>query len=135
MQQLIREIVRQGFNFIPRFLLVLLKVGRVFLMVVVSMLLHAEIGRNGHRENAPHFIRLIEHQFENLTKSGEFKYYGILDDTYPIWKRNDIYLSYNLDNKIDWVVTKGNIYGSTSYQMWFYLRTQGRIPILFPKIV
>ena len=78
-------------------------------------------------------IRLIEHQLKNLLKSGEFKYYGILDDTYPIWKRNDIYLSYNLDNKIDWVVTKGNIYGSSGMEMWFFLRTQGRIPILFQK--
>ena len=29
------------------------KVGCVFLMVVVSMLLHAEIGRNDHRVGAP----------------------------------------------------------------------------------
>ena len=33
----------------------LCKVGCVFLVVVVSMLLHAEIGRNDHRECAPHF--------------------------------------------------------------------------------
>ena len=31
------------------------KVGCVFLMVVVSMLPHAEIGRNDHPEGAPHF--------------------------------------------------------------------------------
>ena len=32
------------------------KVGCVFLMVVVSMLPHARIGPNDHRENAPYFI-------------------------------------------------------------------------------
>ena len=32
------------------------KVGCVFLMFVVSMLLHAEIGRNNHREGAPHLL-------------------------------------------------------------------------------
>ena len=33
------------------------KVGRVFLMIVVSMLPQAKIGRNDHRENAPHFSK------------------------------------------------------------------------------
>ena len=32
------------------------KVGYVFLMVIGSMRLHAEIGRNGHREGTPHFM-------------------------------------------------------------------------------
>ena len=32
------------------------KEGRVFFMAVVSMLPHAEIGRNDRREGAPHFI-------------------------------------------------------------------------------
>ena len=32
------------------------KGGCVFLMVVVAMLFHVEIGRNDHREDAPHFI-------------------------------------------------------------------------------
>ena len=31
------------------------KIWCVFLMVVVSILLHAEFGRNDHREDAPHF--------------------------------------------------------------------------------
>ena len=38
------------------------KVGCVFLVVVVSMLLHAEIGRNDHRECAPHFIKILRVQ-------------------------------------------------------------------------
>ena len=58
-----------------------------------------------------------------------YKYYGILDDTYPIWKRNDIYLLYNLDNKVDWVIKKGNIYGFNPFEMWFYVRTPGIILI------
>ena len=33
------------------------KVGYVFPMVVVSILLRAEFGPNDHREDAPHFIR------------------------------------------------------------------------------
>ena len=33
------------------------KVGSILLMVVVSMLPHAEIGGNDHREDAPQFIR------------------------------------------------------------------------------
>ena len=57
-------------------------------------------------------------------------YYGILDDTYPIWKRNDMYLSYNRDNKLDWVITKGNIYGFNPIEMWFYVRTPG-ITLIF----
>ena len=32
------------------------KLGRVFPMVVVSILPHAEFGPNDHREDAPHFI-------------------------------------------------------------------------------
>ena len=32
------------------------KVGRVFAMVVISILSHAEFGRNDHREDAPRFI-------------------------------------------------------------------------------
>ena len=39
------------------------KVGYVLLMVVVSLLPQAEIGRNDHRENSPHFIF-----FSNLAK-------------------------------------------------------------------
>ena len=69
-------------------------------------------------------------QFETLSKSGEYKYYGILDDTYPIWKRNDMYLSYNRDNKLDWVITKGNVYGFSPFEMWFYVRTPG-ITLIF----
>ena len=34
------------------------KVERIFLMVVVSMLPHAEIGGNDHREDAPQFINV-----------------------------------------------------------------------------
>jgi len=34
----------------------LYKVGSVFPMVVVSILLHAEFGPNDHSEDAPHFI-------------------------------------------------------------------------------
>ena len=34
------------------------KVGCVFLMVVFSILPHAEIGQNGHREGASRFIRI-----------------------------------------------------------------------------
>ena len=40
------------------------KVGCVFLMVGVSMLSHAEIGRNDRQEGAPYFIN----PFENLSK-------------------------------------------------------------------
>ena len=40
------------------------KVGRVFLMVVVSMLPHSEIGRNDHQEHAPHFSNLF---YESLS--------------------------------------------------------------------
>ena len=43
------------------------KVGYVFLVVIVSMLPHAEIGRNDHREGAPHFSsELIFHQRYNI---------------------------------------------------------------------
>ena len=35
------------------------KVGCVFLMVVVAMLFHLEIGRNHHRKDAPHFNSVI----------------------------------------------------------------------------
>ena len=35
------------------------KVGCVFPMIVVSLLLHADYGRNDHRENAFHFINEI----------------------------------------------------------------------------
>ena len=38
--------------------LYIFKVGCVFPMVLVSILPHAEFGRNDHRENAPHFIIL-----------------------------------------------------------------------------
>ena len=31
------------------------KVGRIFPMVLVSILLHAELGSSEHREHAPHF--------------------------------------------------------------------------------
>ena len=34
-------------------------VGSIFLMVVVSMLPHVEIGGNDHREDAPQFMRMI----------------------------------------------------------------------------
>jgi len=34
-------------------------VGRVFQMIVISMLHHAEIGRNDHRANASHFSQLL----------------------------------------------------------------------------
>ena len=34
------------------------KIGCVFLIVVVSMFPHAEIGQNDHREGAPHFIEI-----------------------------------------------------------------------------
>ena len=40
-----------------------IKVERVFLMVVVSMPPHAEIGRNEHRENAPHFTSVQKRYF------------------------------------------------------------------------
>ena len=33
------------------------KVGCVFPMVVVSLLLHAEFGPNDHRKDAPHFMK------------------------------------------------------------------------------
>ena len=36
------------------------KVGRVFPMVVVSILPHAEFGPNDHREDAPHFITELD---------------------------------------------------------------------------
>ena len=45
-----------SFKMILIFHIICSKVGCVFLMVVVSMLPHAEIGRNDHREGAPHFI-------------------------------------------------------------------------------
>ena len=38
------------------------KVGRILLMVVVSMLPHAEIGWNDHRERAPQFILILKNQ-------------------------------------------------------------------------
>ena len=36
----------------------IIKVGRVFTMVVVSILSHAEFGQNDHWEDAPYFILL-----------------------------------------------------------------------------
>ena len=50
------------------------KVGRVILMVVVSMLPHAEIGRNEHRENAPHFIGNTSGVFQNCATKVEGSY-------------------------------------------------------------
>jgi len=73
------KLTKCGFNFLPQFLLKnnvrddlclkcthswtfivskksISKVGCVFPMVVVSILLHAELGRNDHREGALHFI-------------------------------------------------------------------------------
>ena len=52
------------------------KVGRVFPMVVFSILPHAEFGRNDHREDTPHFIyrsvwreiRLIFFQRDNQSE-------------------------------------------------------------------
>ena len=40
------------------------KVGCAFAMVVVSILLHAEFGRNGHWEDVPHFIFDILGRFQ-----------------------------------------------------------------------
>ena len=42
------------------------KVGCVFHMVIVSMRLHAEIGRNNHREGAPHFRKTSRIIMERL---------------------------------------------------------------------
>ena len=56
----------------------------------------------------------------------------MLADTYSIWKRNDIYLSYNAPLN-DWVITKENIYGYSTYQLWFYVRSPGIAPILYPE--
>ena len=39
------------------------KVGCVFPMVTVSILLHVEFGRNDHREDAPHFTITISEAF------------------------------------------------------------------------
>ena len=46
------------------------KVGCVFLVIIVSMLPHAEIGRNAsdHREDAPHFILTVSHYLWMLTE-------------------------------------------------------------------
>ena len=51
------------------------KVGCVFLMVVVSMLPHPEIGRNDHRESAPHFI---------------LKQIWIVNEPYPLFTHNSV---------------------------------------------
>ena len=39
------------------------KVGRVFLMVINSLLPHEEIGPNDHRENAPNIFSDISEKF------------------------------------------------------------------------
>ena len=51
------------------------KVGCVFLMVVVAMLFHVEIGRNDHREDAPHFMKLSRQR--NWTYSWSTEIYQI----------------------------------------------------------
>ena len=43
------------FKFGSRFYLPQIKVGRVFPMIIVSILPHARFGRNGHQEDAHHF--------------------------------------------------------------------------------
>ena len=46
------------FQYYSSIQLLLIKVGCVFPVVVVSILPHAEFGRNVHREEAPYFIIL-----------------------------------------------------------------------------
>ena len=47
------------------------KVGSILLMVVVSMLPHAEIGGNDHREDAPQFIFLFRMSSRDATRDSD----------------------------------------------------------------
>ena len=58
------------------------KVGCVFSMIVVSLLLHAEFRRNDHREDAPHFTLSLISNFLDFKKT-YFCICGTLPDS---WK-------------------------------------------------
>ena len=54
------------FDFEDLISLLICKVGCVVVMVVVSILPHAEFGPNDHRQDAPHFKKQwLGHQYEN----------------------------------------------------------------------
>ena len=59
------------------------KVGRVFQMVIVSILPKAELGRNDHREDAPDF-NLFEYNIKTVLKFIICKYWVESNETLPI---------------------------------------------------
>ena len=104
------------------------KVGCVFLMVVVSILLHAEFGRNDYREDAPHFTMshsLCGLLFDLLWPDLDLLFLGIrqfLSLLFSINSCNKHYLRCKVITYREWISVCLSIFNGYWYFLFLWFR-------------